>query len=96
MKIEDHRYQRDRKHQTSSNAPSELVPYRIERDLLAKTLVLDIAAVKIIGKDRYKGANDQLKHDRLSPALRCSPPRRAGLSREPGWVPAPLRNRYPA
>ena len=57
MKIEDHRYQRDRKHQTSDDAPSELVPDRIERDLLAKPLVLDIAAVEIIGEDRHKGAN---------------------------------------
>src|ERR1700744_3686850 len=98
MKIEDHRYKRDRKHQTSCDAPSELIPDRIERDLLAKPLVLDIAAVKIIGKDRYEGANDQLKHDRLSPPLRCSPPSlqcRAELAPEPGWF-APLRNHYPA
>src|ERR1700737_392686 len=99
MKIEDHGYQRDRKHQTSGDAPSELVPDRIERDLLAEPLVLDIAAVEIIGEDRHKGANDQLKHGRPSPPLRCSPPSlqcRAELTREPSWFPAPLRHRYPA
>jgi hypothetical protein len=58
MEIEDHRYQRDRQHQTSRDAPSELIPDRIERDLLAEPLVLDIAAVEIIGEDRHKGAND--------------------------------------
>src|SRR5258708_40184372 len=99
MKIEDHRYQRYRKHQTSDDAPSELVPDRIERDLLAKPLVLDIAAVKVIGKDRHKGANHQLKHGRPPPSLRCSPPSlqcRAELTREPSWFPAPLQSRYPA
>src|ERR1700722_2587829 len=96
MKIEDHRDQRHRKHQTSGDTPSKLIPDRIERDLFAKPLVLDIATVKIIGKDRHKGANDQLKHDRLAPALRRSPPCRAGLSHEPSWFPALLRILHPA
>src|SRR5437899_11489628 len=97
MKIEDHGYQRDRKHQTSDDAPSELVPNRIERDLLAEPLVLDIAAVEIIGEDRHKGANHQLKHDRPPPSLRCrSLQRRAAMTREPDWLPAPLQNRCPA
>src|SRR3981081_3498271 len=99
MKIKDHRYQRDRKHQTSDDAPSELVPDRIERDLLAEPLVLGIAAVEIIRDDRHKGANHQLKHGRLPPSLRCSAPAspcRAERTREPDSLPAPLRSRYPA
>src|SRR5256714_13271861 len=99
MKIEDRRYQRYRKHQASNDAPSELVPDRIERDLLAEPLVLGIAAVEIVGEDRHKGANYQLKHGRPPPSPRCSPRSlqgRAELTREPDWFPAPLQNRYPA
>src|SRR5258708_3116334 len=98
MKIEDHRYQRYRKHQTSDDAPSELVPNRIERDLLAKPLVLDIAAVKIIGEDRHKGANHQLKHGAnrlLCVAFPLLPPR-FRVTWEPTSLPAPLRHWYPA
>src|SRR3954467_14573345 len=99
MKIEDRRYQRYRKHQTSNDAPSELVPDRIERDLLAEPLVLGIAAVEIVGEDRHKGANYQLKHGRPLHSSRCSPRSlqgRADLAREPDWFPAPLQIRYPA
>src|SRR5258706_13299275 len=99
MKIEDHRYQRDRQHQTSGDAPSELVPDRIERDLLAKPLVLGIAAVEIIGEDRQNGANHQFKHGRPPPSWRCSlRPLQwtAELAREPSSLPAPLQNRFPA
>src|SRR5215203_198281 len=99
MKIEDRRYQRYRKHQTSNDTPPELVPDRIQRDLLAEALVLGIAAVEIIGKDRHKGANDQLKHGRLPSSLRCSLrflQCRAQLTQEPDWLPAPRQNWYPA
>src|SRR5882724_9186519 len=96
MKIKDHRYQRDRKHQTSNDAPSELVPDRIERDLLAEALVLGIAAIEIIGEDRHKGANYHLKHGRLPPSLARSSQGQAASTREPGWFPAPHQNRCPA
>src|ERR1700688_2805833 len=97
MKIEDHRYQRDRKHQTSGDAPSELVPDRIERDFLAKPLVLDITAVEIIGQDRHKGANHQLKHGayRLLCVACALLQRRFEVAREPTSLPAPLRHWYP-
>src|SRR5258707_6888646 len=91
MKIEDHRYQRDRQHQTSGDAPSELIPDRIERDLLAKPLVLGIAAVEIIRDDRHKGANHQLKHGRPPPSLQCLAEAPPG----PSWA-CPLPNPYTA
>src|SRR5437868_10452076 len=97
MKIEDHRYQRDRKHQTSDDAPSEFVPDRIERDLLAEPLVLDIAAVEIVGQNGEKGANHQLKHGdhRLPCAAWALLQRRLQLTRGPTSLPAPLRGCYP-
>jgi hypothetical protein len=65
MIVEHHRDQADGEHQAGGNAPSQLVPDRVERDFLAEPLALNIAAVEISGKtvkseQRSSSSIDQL------------------------------------
>ena len=77
MEIEDHCDQRDGEHETGDDAPSQFEPHRIERDLVAETLSLPVAAIEIVRKYRQQRAEKQLKH---GPAPR-SWPRRASPRR---------------
>src|SRR5205085_6638579 len=62
MEIENERDQRDGQHQAGNDAPPELEPDRVERDLPAEALSLREVAVEIIRKDRHQRAQDDFKH----------------------------------
>src|SRR5215831_10721615 len=72
MEIEDQGDERDRKHQTAYNAPSQLVPHRKEGDLFAEALALDIASIQVVGHEREERAKHQLKHGCASPSWQRS------------------------
>ena len=49
-------YQPDREHQAGDDAPAQLEPHRVERDLLTDPLTLGIAAEEIVrGDDQDHG-----------------------------------------
>src|SRR4029079_4124507 len=62
VEVKDHRNQSDCKHYTSGNSVSELVPYRVKRNLLTEPLALTITTIKIVRQDCEQGAKQQLKH----------------------------------
>jgi hypothetical protein len=62
MIVEYRRYKKDRENDARRNAPAQLEPHGIKRDVLTYAFSLHIPAEKIIREDRQHRAEHQLKH----------------------------------
>ena len=87
MIVEDHRDQQHGEDQAAGDAPPQLEPDRVERDLLAEPLSLPVAAEEIVRKDRQHRAEQHLKHG-SAPSWRRRRPRISSARRRrrrPAW-----------
>src|SRR5262249_15814475 len=91
MKIEDQRDQGYRQQQARRDAPSQLEPDRIERNLLSQTLALDVASIKEVREYREHGTKEKLKHGCASPSSNRRD--RRDVCHRPSEVAVPARLR---
>src|ERR1700753_263776 len=68
MKIENQGDQGYRQQQARRDAPSQLEPDRIERNLLSQPLALSVAPIKEVRENREDGTKEKLKHGYAPPS----------------------------